>query len=242
MRVWTKLRRYWWLLVFLLAYCLIYAAKTILDEIFGEFAGPVMIAVVGYVLTSPILLPFVFASILLLGGRLIFLELERRAKLIIKCGPEIGKCKARTPINDPPATDAIFWRVQVTNQGFKPIKNCTGVVHAVKREGTPLLEEDNLELTWASKNEDRTREDIRRGANYYLDVLRVNNRNKVFLCPSLLPMFLLKKPLFSAAGTYFIHVTIIADDMIPCELVLQFNYTSDWETSELFLLSDSPRG
>ena len=176
---------------------------------------------------------------------------DRKQKLQIACGPNIEGSVAQAwwTINGEPLPVNFFRVVVNATQESQLVKNCTGFLTRIEKDGNTKWGGNNAQVTFAQAEEpDALSKTIRYPLAEYLDVLAVTSRNQVFpgtkptIGLRLWPFVPTMDEIFSWLGNYLITVVITGDGVCadPITAHLKFNWTGNWETAALTLIQESP--
>ena len=130
-----------------------------------------------------------------------------------------------------------FFRVRIEAEGIGVIKDCSGHLLSLKRNGRTLFDHDSITLPIApAERENPTVKDIRAGVPEYLDVFLLMDTNHVKITSPgfLLPISLDANTLFSGPGEYTFHVVVSAPESPPVPVDIVLKWTGDWETAEAY--------
>jgi hypothetical protein len=176
-------------------------------------------------------------------------ELSKEPKLTITCGPivEGSVAQAWWTINGEP-TPVNFFRVVVNaTEESQLVKNCTGFLTRIEKDGKTKWGGNNAQLTFAQGEEpDALSKTIRYPVPEYLDVLAVTSRNQIFpgtkpgIGLRLWPFVPALDQIFSQIGDYLLTVVITGDGVVPAvTALLKFTWLEDLETAALTLIPES---
>ena len=130
-----------------------------------------------------------------------------------------------------------YFRVRIETQGIGVIKDCSGYLLSLKRDGRTLFDHDSIALPIApAERENSTIKDVRAGIPEYLDVFLVMDTNKVKITSPgfVLPISIDPNTLFSGPGEYRFHVVVSAPDSAPAPIDVVLKWTGDWESAEAY--------
>jgi hypothetical protein len=133
-----------------------------------------------------------------------------------------------------------FFRVEVSTEGKSAIKNCTGFLRRIEKDGQMKWGGDNAKLTFAlGEDADALAKTVRHQVPEFLDILVVTTSN--YICPATKGRAWPYSPridrIFSEIGDYILTVAITGDDVPTKTILLKFSWTGNWQTTTLTLLA-----
>ncbi len=141
------------------------------------------------------------------------------------------------------AIPACYFRIIVTTNGLNQINDCTGFLTKIEYAGRVMMNNENIQLTYANgRDPDTHAKIIRPGLLQYLDVLVIErheqyNQTIVNISSLSVPNSVAVQDIFSEFGDYLLYVTLVGSGVPHLNIKLRFNWTGNMDTSEIFLLS-----
>jgi hypothetical protein len=161
-----------------------------------------------------------------------------RPKLKIACSRDIDGCVKPALWPDGPVN---FFRIMVEGDCVDAVNDCKGQLTSIKHDAEIKWSGDQALLTFApGEDNDATSKTIRHKVAEYLDILaitytgviRPGTRNRGW--PYIPPL----GQIFEEIGEYIFTVKISGQSIPTVEAILKFDWTGDYETSALSLISD----
>jgi len=135
-----------------------------------------------------------------------------------------------------------YFRVVARSVSEVPVKDCAGVLTAIRRDGKDLFPANNQRLTWQPGTLTQGQQPITiyREKPGYLDVLRLSQDNNQIIFGTHNHEWSYQPPdeIFKSTGTYHIEVVVTGGEK-SYRLSLEFLWTGNWATSELKPPSDN---
>ena len=164
-------------------------------------------------------------------------------KLAVACSPEIKRCKQTAGTGE-----NVAYRVSVINKGREPIRCCKARLWRITKDSSVEFDGDSPQLSFTpSGGPDSESKTLEYRVPHTLDVLYLhrNDSNKVVLATKVGGVELAwgHRPLrevFHSKGKYRLFVVVSGDPLVHVEMVLLFNWTGDYQSSELTLEKVEP--
>jgi hypothetical protein len=151
--------------------------------------------------------------------------------------------------------DVIYFRLNVQNAGGNTLKNCRAFLIGMKKNGAPLEYGERTPLVWAGPKATDEQIDIQARSDTFLDLVRafrsgsgggqdfetseqavraaIENVGAEIVTGNVFLKSVSGHHKFSEPGQYALTVRISSDDTTSITKEILFDYTGNWETSEL---------
>jgi hypothetical protein len=197
---------------------------------------------------------YVFAVTSLLSGLfLVFrlgyrnLELEEQAepKIRVECGLHLSGCRTFNnwteilPGNTRSLLPVCFYRVRVTADCIDGVKGCRAFLTKISFQGEQRWGDNNMPLTFEpGEAPDSTIKTINDKMEAFFDVVVVTSHGSIHMGTKdrIWPFDTRLSVIFATVGKYEITVLVTSPDTRSIKAKLQFNWTGQWNLSDLTLL------
>jgi len=168
----------------------------------------------------------------------------QKPKFKNNCGKDIPGSVVTATVKDTTIKCRCF-RVAVGVDGdrTKNIENCRGAIKSIKKNSEEKLPGDIMLLPFApSSGIDTKSKTIVDKLPAFLDVLTISEENNVFLSyfsslEDIPGSINLNRTFFPELGEYILTVVVSGNDTASSEFLLKFNWTGDWQTADLSLIT-----